>query len=64
MSAMKDYVTPQERIDVFPKMNLNQKFIVEEINSIFYERCNLDSRQEKLEASLHTIKMMGDKYAN
>jgi hypothetical protein len=64
MSVMKDYVTPQERMNVFPKTNLKQKFIIDEINNIFYDRCNLDSRQKSLEASLHFIKMKGDKYAH
>jgi len=64
MSAMRDYITPQERVDVFPKTNLKKKFIIEEINNIFYDRCNLDSRQESLEASLHFIKIKGNKYVN
>lgn len=56
MSAMKDYVTPQERTDVFPIFNIQKKFVIEELKNIFYRRMIDDERQEKLERALHFLK--------
>jgi hypothetical protein len=55
MTAMRDYVTPQERIDVFPISDIKKKFVIEELNNIFYRRIIDDERQEKLERSLNFI---------
>ncbi|MGN6347068.1 MAG: hypothetical protein ACTHME_05135 [Candidatus Nitrosocosmicus sp.] len=56
MSAMRDYVTPQERTDVFPIFNIQKKFVIEELKNIFYRRMIDDERQEKLERALHFLK--------
>jgi len=61
MSAMRDYVTPQERTDIFPHIDLKRKFVVEELNNIFFRRAIDDERQDKLEAALHILKTNGRK---
>jgi hypothetical protein len=56
MSAMRDYITPEQRINVFPIFNVKEKFIIEELNNIFHRRILDDERQNKLEAALHVLK--------
>ncbi len=56
MNAMRDYITPQERIDIFPTRNLKRNFCVEELDNIFYRRRVDNELQEKLEKALRIFK--------
>jgi len=55
MNAMRDYVTPNERTDIFPDFDLKKKFVVEELNNIFHRKVIDDERQRKLEGSLRVL---------
>jgi len=59
MNAMRDYITPEERINIFPKLDIKRKFVVEELNNIFYRRSLDDERQSTLEHVLHILKSQG-----
>jgi hypothetical protein len=59
MDAMRDYVTAEERINIFPKTDIKRKFVIEELNNIFYRRSLDDERQSKLESVLHILKSQG-----